>query len=232
MKITTHDPVVQTETTAYINHSEEFPKKYCIGHVGVMPCRECPLGTAETEYFCTCGSDEDCIEAIENFLEKETVMPVNYSEEFLKKYCVNGVVSCRKCPLDTEENIHMCPGGPDEACLEAIEWFLEGDDDDEVVATAEPDPIDPNGYTAYNVAIRQGEAVNHPSHYTSGKIECIDAIECAIDNYDDPKAAFLVGQVIKYLWRAPLKGAYRQDIEKAQWYLDRLVDQFGEKEGK
>lgn len=67
------------------------------------------------------------------------------------------------------------------------------------------------------------DPVNHPAHYTSGGIECIDAIDAAISQYKDPSDAWLVGQVIKYLWRAPLKSAYRQDVQKAKFYLDRLA---------
>ena len=66
--------------------------------------------------------------------------------------------------------------------------------------------------------------VNHPSHYNAGGIECIDAIASAICMYDRPFDAWLAGQVIKYLWRAPLKGKYAEDIRKAQFYLNRLVN--------
>ena len=68
------------------------------------------------------------------------------------------------------------------------------------------------------------DPVNHPSHYTAGGIECIDAISSAICMYNRPIDAWLVGQVIKYLWRAPLKGKYAEDIRKAQFYLNRLVN--------
>ena len=67
------------------------------------------------------------------------------------------------------------------------------------------------------------DPVNHPSHYTAGGVECIDAITAALCKYEDPVDAWLAGQVIKYLWRAPLKGKYKEDIEKAQFYLNRLV---------
>lgn len=72
------------------------------------------------------------------------------------------------------------------------------------------------------------DMVNHPSHYTSGGVECIDAITAALSKYDDPVDAWLVGQVIKYLWRAPLKGKYEEDIKKAQFYLNRLVEKIDE----
>ena len=68
------------------------------------------------------------------------------------------------------------------------------------------------------------DMVNHPSHYTSGGVECIDAITSALSSYEDSVDSWLVGQVIKYLWRAPLKGKYAEDIRKAQFYLNRLVN--------
>ena len=73
------------------------------------------------------------------------------------------------------------------------------------------------------------DMVNHPSHYTSGGVECIDAITSALSSYEDSVDSWLVGQVIKYLWRAPLKGKYDEDIKKAQFYLNRLVEKIDKK---
>ncbi|HZN67631.1 MAG TPA: DUF3310 domain-containing protein [Tepidisphaeraceae bacterium] len=73
----------------------------------------------------------------------------------------------------------------------------------------------------------KGDPVNHPPHYTAGGgLECIDAIEAALG--PGGFRAFLRGQVIKYIWRGPLKGSERQDYEKAEWYLSRLVKVVGE----
>jgi hypothetical protein len=69
---------------------------------------------------------------------------------------------------------------------------------------------------------REPDPVNHPAHYTAGKVECIDAIEAALG--PDGFRAFLRGQVIKYVWRAPLKGSESTDYEKAEWYLARLIN--------
>lgn len=66
-------------------------------------------------------------------------------------------------------------------------------------------------------------AVNHPAHYTAGGIECIQAIEAALSQYIDPVDACFIGQVIKYVWRAPLKGHYLEDFQKAAFYLDLVV---------
>lgn len=67
----------------------------------------------------------------------------------------------------------------------------------------------------------QTDLINHPPHYTTGGVECIDAIAAALGS--DGFRAFLRGQVIKYVWRATHKGAERQDYAKARWYLDRLL---------
>lgn len=67
------------------------------------------------------------------------------------------------------------------------------------------------------------DEVHHPDHYNAGgEIECIDAIEAAVSGLSG-KDSFLTGQCLKYLWRWRLKGAPLKDLEKARWYLDRLI---------
>jgi len=58
--------------------------------------------------------------------------------------------------------------------------------------------------------------VNHPVHYNKGSIEAIDIIE-------DWDLNFSVGNVIKYMLRAPHKGEELEDLEKAKWYLERHI---------
>ncbi len=70
---------------------------------------------------------------------------------------------------------------------------------------------------------KKNDQVNHPAHYTKGKFETIDVIEDIVQHYSDPVEAFLVGQVLRYIARAPLKGTQKVDLEKGKWYLDRLV---------
>lgn len=65
--------------------------------------------------------------------------------------------------------------------------------------------------------------VTRPKHYMKGGIEAIDGIEAALAGYDCPVHAFLAGQVLKYMWRSPLKGKQLEDLRKAEWYLDRLI---------
>ena len=60
--------------------------------------------------------------------------------------------------------------------------------------------------------------VNHPSHYTSGKIEVIDFIE-------DQKLPYHLGNVVKYVARAGKKDPTKlvEDLKKATWYLNRYI---------
>ena len=73
------------------------------------------------------------------------------------------------------------------------------------------------------------DMVNHPPHYNAGKVECIDAIEAATGSLTGIEAV-CTGNAIKYLWRWKLKGG-KQDLEKAQWYLQKLIDNINKQEG-
>ena len=68
------------------------------------------------------------------------------------------------------------------------------------------------------------DMVNHPAHYTAGNVECIDALESMSMGYHDTVQAALAWQVVKYIWRSPLKGKQLEDLQKAQFYLNRLIE--------
>ena len=65
------------------------------------------------------------------------------------------------------------------------------------------------------------DVVNNPSHYTSGAIECIDAIRESLGK--NGFIAFLRGQVTKYNWRLLHKGNPLQDAQKMEFYIKRLI---------
>lgn len=64
------------------------------------------------------------------------------------------------------------------------------------------------------------DIVNSPDHYTSGQVECIDAIQSAltIDEY----RGYLKGNILKYIWRERLKNG-AQDVQKSAWYSTELI---------
>ena len=57
------------------------------------------------------------------------------------------------------------------------------------------------------------DPVNHPAHYTShpSGIECLQITR---------HMGFNLGNAIKYVWRADLKGSAITDLEKARFYID------------
>lgn len=75
-----------------------------------------------------------------------------------------------------------------------------------------------NGGPWYCLACESESAdlVNHPAHYTTGKIEVLDFIQ-------DQKFGYLDGQCVKYLARYRFKGKPLEDLRKAAFYLDRLI---------
>jgi hypothetical protein len=69
------------------------------------------------------------------------------------------------------------------------------------------------------------DKVNHPSHYTAGGIECIDAMQSMMHNVPiKPLAAYAWGNCFKYIWRWPWKNGV-EDLRKARWYLDKLIQE-------
>jgi hypothetical protein len=68
-------------------------------------------------------------------------------------------------------------------------------------------------------AERQGDAVNHPSHYggADNPYEAIKVIEAW-------GLGFCLGNTVKYIAREGKKGAALQDLRKAAWYLNREIE--------
>lgn len=86
-------------------------------------------------------------------------------------------------------------------------------------------------YKNINADIEQPELepasdmVNHPSHYANTDLpaEVIDIIEPTIKNYPS-EVGYHIGNVIKYLLRAPYKNNLKEDVSKAEFYLKRAKD--------
>lgn len=76
------------------------------------------------------------------------------------------------------------------------------------------------------------DMVNHPKHYQSSNgIECIDAIKAATEGLTGIEAVD-TGNAIKYLWRWKKKEKPVQDINKAIWYLNNLIENIEESNKK
>ena len=61
------------------------------------------------------------------------------------------------------------------------------------------------------------EHVDHPQHYNThpSGIECIEVTE---------HMNFNLGNAVKYIWRADLKGDALENLKKAQWYVEREIN--------
>ena len=66
------------------------------------------------------------------------------------------------------------------------------------------------------------DMVNSPDHYTHNGIEAINVIEAKLT--DEQYEGYLQGSVMKYLLRSNYKGKRNEDLKKAQWYLNTLVE--------
>lgn len=72
------------------------------------------------------------------------------------------------------------------------------------------------------------DPVNKPAHYNLAEgIECIDYIKQVLG--EDGFIAYCHGNLIKYQHRHKYKSNPQEDMEKAQWYLNKMVETMKEK---
>jgi len=96
--------------------------------------------------------------------------------------------------------------------------------------------IDPAMEEAHEMLVKEGctldldwgeDVVNKPSHYNSGGVECIEAIEASMEL--EAFQGYLKGNILKYIWRMSYKGKALEDCKKSQWYLNRLISTLEDK---
>jgi len=89
---------------------------------------------------------------------------------------------------------------------------------------------------AHDILIEEGctldlewgeDVVNKPSHYNSGGVECIEAIEASMEL--EAFQGYLKGNILKYIWRMSYKGKALEDCKKSQWYLNKLISTLEDK---
>lgn len=78
------------------------------------------------------------------------------------------------------------------------------------------------------------DLVNNPPHYNNRKMEAIDIIEMIIEIEKNPKVAYNMSNVLKYMLRFRDKNPNNQieDLKKARWYLDRMITHVQEERPK
>ncbi|MBR7162299.1 MAG: DUF3310 domain-containing protein [Clostridia bacterium] len=74
------------------------------------------------------------------------------------------------------------------------------------------------------------DPVNHPSHYETGKFECIEVM---IEVFGvEAVKNFCLLNAFKYLYRCNHKANKTEDIKKSQWYENKYLELESEKHGK
>ena len=91
---------------------------------------------------------------------------------------------------------------------------------------AVPAGFKPDEYTISEVGVKtwtkESCPVENPDHYNTGAIEAIEAIRASMP--PEQYFGYLKGNVMKYLWRYDYKEKPVEDLRKADWYLNRLID--------
>ena len=114
-----------------------------------------------------------------------------------------------------DPNNYNKKGETDQESINALDTKMETD----IFETDKPY----NHQTDYikNVSNQIKDNVNNPSHYNSGAVECIDAIEAMLS--EEEYIGYLRGNSLKYRWRFRYKGKPIEDLQKANWYEQRLI---------
>jgi hypothetical protein len=118
---------------------------------------------------------------------------------------------------DSEGAVSDCPGG-----ICPVPWAKDLEEEEKQTTAKEKRETPWDTYLKKHAEIwEESDTVNHPSHYTAGSIECIEAIEAQLTK--EEYRGYLKGNVAKYLWREKQKGG-TESLQKAQWYLSRLIE--------
>ena len=72
---------------------------------------------------------------------------------------------------------------------------------------------------------KKHDPVSAPLHYNNGTVECIEYIKQQLGS-EFP--SYLEGSAIKYIHRHRMKNANIQDLQKAKWYIDKLIAHYEE----
>ena len=121
-----------------------------------------------------------------------TEMSLQEKRQLLKEYC--GCTECADCVF-----------GYDDQCTGMYPYERPDEEIDYLFSRIKEAP----------------DNVNHPSHYTQGKVECIEAMESAFGC--EAVENFCLCNAFKYIWRAKHKNG-TEDLDKAIWYINKFKE--------
>ena len=150
-------------------------------------------------------------------------MTIDEMRRELWKYCDEFILCVDGCRLYKPEGGCIWNDLSDES-TEDCYWFLVNEG---LISKPEQPEINFVKVERNDEVEPTNDAVQHPSHYTQGGIECIDAIRASMtaDGFCD----YCKGNIIKYIWRWREKGGV-EDLRKASVYLNWLINAADEKE--
>ena len=148
-------------------------------------------------------------------------MTVEEKREALQRYCNENIFYCSKCKLHKKYG-DLCHGEFISPCYSDNKIKA----DYEMVFGNECTPNDPTPVLSLPNITNTTDNINSPSHYTYGKIECIDFIQ-------DKQLNFCLGNAIKYIVRAGHKHSDSltdkekaiEDLKKAKKYLEFEIEE-------
>jgi hypothetical protein len=142
---------------------------------------------------------------------------IDEKREAIDRFCTIMMGECELCPIKGKG---FCERYAEDTCPEPIldEWYAEVSKYlPSCSEDREPTPILESEMTT----IDNRDNVNHPSHYETGKVECIDAM--LETQGKEAVQSFCVCNAFKYLWRHRNKNQL-EDVKKAIWYLNKFVE--------
>ena len=152
-------------------------------------------------------------------------MTIDEMRRELRKYC-GGFYTCRDgCRLQSPDFSCIWNDLSDESTEDCYHFLIaEG-----LIGKPEQPEINFVKAERNDEVEPTNDAVQHPSHYTQGGVECIEAIRASMtaDGFCD----YCKGNIIKYIWRWRDKGGV-EDLRKASVYLDWLINAAEGKEKK
>lgn len=133
-----------------------------------------------------------------------------------------------RCALESHDMCKLPFSFKDYMCRKVGLWYGLSGIDINVPGSFSGIPICADESGAVNTAETheapaEDDMVNHPQHYTQGKIECIDALGEAVTGLTGIEAV-CTANAIKYLWRWKHKNGV-EDLKKAVWYITHLIEE-------
>lgn len=172
---------------------EEIKSKYGITERGYINCCDCPVLAGGYKEICPTDATgyEDCWRAIQYYMYEST--------EATKPIEHDGCETCK----------HTFKGSEDHPCIDCKGTSVPGTEEHRT----RPD--------MFEISEPEVDMVNHPPHYTSSGMECIDELELVFGT--GAVKAFCLCNVWKYRKRALLKNG-QEDLDKADWYMAKYKE--------